>query len=110
MQTDKEAIVRLEKLNAQEKERILAFLEGLGYPGLLDIERLYALRVRGGKYYNVFEVDPPLSRIVGITPRTPYSLGFNAGTLDARSLGFRPSLPLAFRACRLCRAGSERQW
>ncbi len=105
MQAGEEAVVRLERLSAREKAVIIAFLESLRCPGLLDVDRLYALRVRGGKYYNVFEVDPSLLQVTALTARAPYSLGFNAGTLDARSLSFRPSLPLALRACRLCRAG-----
>jgi len=88
-----------------ERESILEFLQNLGAPGLVDLERLVALDVEGGSYSDVFELTTSILRVLNSLGSMPYSAGFYVGLIDRNTLEFKPSLPLALRACRLCATG-----
>jgi ribosome biogenesis protein Nip4 len=97
---------RLSKLEAESIER---FQRQLGIR-LVNVERLYALDLPGGGYVDVFEVDRGLEYLVKIVlagGKFPYSAGLYVGLIDKASLAFKPSIPLSFRACRVCRLNRE---
>jgi ribosome biogenesis protein Nip4 len=104
MQTRK-ARVNLRRLTNNELNSILEFLRNLKAPGLISLESLVALDIEGGSYSDVFEVTHTILKTLSGLGSVPYTVGFYIGLIDRNTLNFKPSLPLALRACRLCIAG-----
>jgi len=104
----RKARVILRRLRDKEKTLIQTFLKNINAPGIVDMERLVALDIEGGTYSDIFELTPLTLRMLDALQLTPYSIGFYVGLIDKVDLKFKPSLPLAMRACRLCRGGAAK--
>lgn len=111
MQAEEKKPVRLRPLTRRETQAIIATFPHLPITALIDLSSLYALDISGGAYVDVFEIPPATYNLVIQTilnlGRSPYAGGLYVGLIDRRTLRFKPSLPLAFRACRLCNLAPE---
>jgi len=103
MQTKKKA-VRMRKPSTGELVALRDQLSQLKLLGAVDLQRIRLLEITEGTYMDVFEVPSTYARLLEgrLAVRSPYASGFYVGVLDKPTLRFKPSIPLAFRACRLC--------
>ncbi|MEB3816371.1 MAG: hypothetical protein LRS46_00295 [Desulfurococcales archaeon] len=102
MQTSK---TKIRKPLENELKIIKKFLYKTRLHGIINLNAIFILDIEGAIYYDCFEINEDIYKILNSINRTPYSLGFYIGSIDPER-GFKPSLPLAFRACRLCRVGA----
>ncbi|MEB3779142.1 MAG: hypothetical protein GSR85_02770 [Desulfurococcales archaeon] len=97
MQAKEKPVLR--PLSRDEYRVLEVFSVGLGIPLKAVAHNPMALQVPGAVYYDVFDVPPPIARILGKLPGV-YSAGYYIGYIEG--LSFTPSIPLAVRLSRLC--------